>query len=188
MAVTSFDKVVSFLTFPRWKWPAAAGVLCGVLIIVPCGQLGCTLALGLYRMSSLALWLFCLGWKLGALRPSWLALSHEGNQKVFTFFGPMARHGDELGVTGVFPASRGSYVAERCSDWDGRDLHITPDDDPVAGEKTSFLFDIQDASLLKKCLLQHSQLLMINSTKPMCRRGCRQYRAATYTFPSQVCT
>jgi len=71
-AVTSFDKVVSFLTFPRWKWLQRLVYLCGVFIIVHVWAIGVHFGAGVIQNVVFGALVFCLGWKLGALRPSWL--------------------------------------------------------------------------------------------------------------------
>lgn len=147
LALTSFDKMVIRLGYHRWKWIQRLVYLCGLLIIVHIWTIGVHFVPGAIRNTclvalviffSLESWrmvgflagrynwratiryiLFLILWLTWVLLLGWIMLSRPAEAHVLLK--------DTVAGKGAI-------------------LHVTPDDDPVAGEQTSFLFDIQDAS------------------------------------------
>lgn len=151
LAVISVDKMVILLGYHRWKWLQRLVYACGILIILHIWAIGVHFTPGIIRdicFAALALlfgleswrmidflveryrwhmfvksFLFIVLWVLSVLLLGWVAFSRPAEAHMLLK--------DEVATKGAI-------------------LHVTPDDDPVAGKSTAFLLDIQDASLSKE--------------------------------------
>lgn len=186
LAITSLDKMVIMLGYPRWKWLQRFAYVCGVLIIIHVWAIGVHFTPGIISNICFAALFVLFGlecWRIADF------LGTRYNWRTFVkypFF--LALWFAWVMLLGLVALSRPAAAHTMLKDsiaGAGAILHVNPDDDPVAGEKTSFLFDIQNANLTE----QSTATLMImddqqrETNVPARVQG--DAVAADYIFPQQ---
>ncbi len=147
MACTSLDKVIVLLGYRRWKWLQRLVYLCGILIIAHVWIIGVHLGSGVIRDTFLVTMVVLFGlesWRI----VSFLAERYHWRKTVkhFSFLAVWFAGVLLLGWISFSRPAEAHMMLKDTVSGKGAILHINPDDDPVAGERTSFLFDVQDTS------------------------------------------
>ena len=144
LAFLSVDKMVVFLGYPRWKWLQRWVYLSGVLIVVHMWLIGVHFGAGpIQTIVALALIvLFGLeAWRAADFlteRHNW-----SGFHRRLLFVMLWGIGVAFLGLTTLSRPAEAHMMLKDTIGGSGAVLHVSPDDDPIAGERASFVFDIQ---------------------------------------------
>lgn len=189
MTVTSLDKMVILLTFPRWKWLQRLVYLCGLCIIIHVWAIGAHFTTpGTVQTSSLIALALLFGlesWRMGAFLAERYHWKASGKYISFGIFWCIWL-GILLGLV-VFSRPAGAHMFSKDAETEsGAVLHITPDDDPIAGENSLFVFDIENApppnpSIVAMLTIADDQ----NHAAAVPAHLNEHMVKAEYTFPSQ---
>lgn len=147
LTVTSFDKVLMRMGFPRWKQFQRLVYVCGILIIVHVWMIGAHFSTpGVQIAGFIALFiLFGLqSWRMGSFGAERFRLSKIKKYLLFIGFWLMWVLVLVL-ISFTRPAAAHMFSKDTMSS-SGAVLHITPDDDPIAGESASMIFSIHGLS------------------------------------------
>lgn len=146
LACISLDKMVVFLGYRRWKWIQRSVYVCGILIIIHVWAIGVHLGPGVIRNVCLAALVVLFGLE------SWRAVSFLAERwhwrktiKPLLFLALWFLTVLLLGWISFSRSAEAHMLLKDTASKTGTILHVTPDDDPIAGEQSSLIFDIQDA-------------------------------------------
>ena len=147
MGVTSFDNAVRFLGYPRWKWVQRLTYPAGLLVILHAWAIGAHYGEGI--IPAISFWalvaLFGLeSWRTMVFFKTKYQWSMSAGVFIFIAFWVVWVVALNLAAS-TRPASAHMFIKDPIAGA-GAVLHITPDDDPVAGEQSGFLFDIKHTS------------------------------------------
>lgn len=187
MVLTSEDKIIIWMTFPRWKRLQRVVYLCGMLIIVHVWMIGAHFSPGVISSIGFIALLILFGlqsWRMGGFLIERYHLSPA--KKYFLFAGLWLLW---IGVLSLISFSRpaGAHMVYKDAiGGAGAVLHIDPNDDPVAGERAALLFDVQGTLGVKGQPV--AKLTIIDEQNyetevPVQLHG--NTVAANYTFPRQ---
>lgn len=189
MTLTSLDKMVVLFTFPRWKWLQRSVYICGLLIIVHVWAIGAHFIVsGVVEKTTFVALIILFGlesWRMGAFMAERYRWQSLGKYLAFGVFLCMWL-GIFLGLV-AFSRPVGAHMFSQDSATEsGAVLHITPDDDPIAGQNSTFIFDIENLPPSRpgfSATLTVVDDLNRTATVPAQRQG--HMVKADYTFPRQ---
>ncbi|HEX6462606.1 MAG TPA: ferric reductase-like transmembrane domain-containing protein [Candidatus Saccharimonadales bacterium] len=188
LTFTSFDKMVILLGYRRWKWIQRLVYMCGLLIILHVWAVGAHFDYGVIQavaFVALSVLLALESWRIVTLlvnRYQWGRAVKHSFFLFLWFVGTMLLWGLVLSSR---PAAAHMLVKDMANGA-GTVLHITPDDDPIAGQQSLISFDIQGASITHA---QPSVSLTIideqNNKTNVPAKLQKNTVVADYTFPKQ---
>lgn len=187
LAVISVDKMVIMLGYHRWKWFQRLVYLCGILIIFHVWAIGIHFTPGLIRDICLVALVILFGLESWRMVDFLVERYHWRTFVKYLLFVVMWAVSVLLLAWVSFsrPAEAHTLVKDSQAK-SGAILHVTPDDDPIAGQSTSLMLDVQDASLSNSQLI--ASLTVIDDINREIKVPARIHGkaiAADYTFPRQ---
>ena len=183
----SLDKMIIHLGYHRWKWTQRLVYVGGILIIVHVWAIGVHFAPGAVRNICLAALTLLFGlesWRMVhflAERYHWHKIMRYPLFLALWFFGILL-----LGWISFSRPAEAHMLLKDAAGEKGTILHITPDDDPIAGERTSIVFEVQDTSSDKRSTT--AKLAIIDDqdhTTNVPARVQGKTVTAAYIFPRQ---
>lgn len=147
VAVTSFDKVLVRMTFPRWKLLQRLTYVSGILIIIHVWMIGAHFSTPSVQIAGFAALILLFGlqsWRMGSFLVERYQLSSVKKYVLFVILWVAWMH--ILGLISFTRPAEAHMFSKDTMAGSGSVLHITPDDDPIAGEQASLVFDIKDLS------------------------------------------
>jgi len=187
LTFTSFDKVIIRMGYHRWKQLQRFVYLCGLLIILHVWMIGVHFASGIIRDIYLVAIIILFGLE------SWRLIDFLAERwrwhKTTRYFLSLALWAIGVLVLGLISFSRpveAHMLLKDTQSEQGTVLHITPDDDPIAGQQSALLYDIQGISPSHEHLT--AILLVVddqNHETSVMAHVRENTVAADFTFPKQ---
>lgn len=187
LAATSFDKVLVWMTFPRWKLLQRLVYVCGILIIIHVWMIGAHFSTPSIQITGLVALLVLFGlqsWRTSSFLVERYQLSMAKKYLLFGVF--WVAWALVLGLVSFTRPAQAHMFSKDTMAGSGSVLHITPDDDPIAGEQASLVFDIKDLSAAGKQAVAKLTITDDQNKEAIVPAHVRDNTvAAEYTFPRQ---
>lgn len=189
MAGISLDKMVVLFGYHHWKWLQRLAYVCGLLIIAHAWTIGVHLDSGIIRDILFVALVVLFGleaWRLAcflAERYHWRKIAQYILFLISWAVGMML-----LGLITLSRPADAHMLLKDSITGTGAIVHITPDDDPIAGEPTFFLFDIQEPPAEVQKEQSSAKLTIVDeqqSATDVPTRVEGHTVAADYVFPRQ---
>lgn len=187
LTFTSFDKVLVRMGFPRWKKLQRLVYLCGILIIVHVWMIGAHFSTPAIQIAGFAALFILFGlqsWRMGGFMADRYRLFRGKKHFLFITFWLMWIL--FLGAISFTRPAQAHMFSKDTMSSSGAVLHITPDDDPIAGEPAILTFSIHGLSATQE---QKSATMVItdshNQEATLLAHINGDGVTATYTFPQQ---
>lgn len=146
LAFISLDKLVALMGYPRWKWLQRWVYLCGILIIMHVWAIGVHFGPGPIRDICLVFLVILFGLESWRIADFLAERRHWGRiTKGLFFLIVWCAAALLLGWISLSRPAEAHTLLKDTTGEKGTILHTTPNDDPIAGENTSLIFDIQGA-------------------------------------------
>lgn len=187
LAVTSFDKVLVRMTFPRWKRLQRLVYVSGILIIIHVWMIGAHFSTPSIQIAGFAALIVLFGlesWRMGGFLVERYQLSSAKKYLLFVVF--WVAWVLVLGLISFTRPAAAHMFSKDTMAGSGSVLHITPDDDPIAGEQASLVFDIKDLSSSEKQTV--AKLTIVDDQQREAKVPARVHDntvVAEYLFPQQ---
>lgn len=187
LTITSFDKALVRMTFPRWKRLQRLVYVCGILIIMHVWMIGAhfsTPSIQIAGFTALVVLFGLESWRMGSFLVERYQLSSARRYLLFAVF--WAAWVLILGLISFTRPAGAHMFSKDTMAGSGSVLHITPDDDPIAGEQSSLVFDIKGLSATGNQAVAKLTITDDQNNETEVPAHVRDNTvAAEYTFPQQ---
>lgn len=187
LACISFDRMVLLIGYPRWKKLQRLTYVCGLLVVAHVWTVGVHFSPGIIRDICFVAVAVLFGLESMRIADYFAVRYHFGKVVRYAIFVTLWLVGTSLLLATAFSRTAEAHSMLRDSIAEGGAiLHVSPDDNPIAGEPASLVFETQDESMASN---RSTAKLVITDDEDNLMEVQASIRgravAVDYTFPRQ---